>query len=614
MPLEPKPVPPNTLPPTAMPAKAIVRRIWTQYLAAQKRLLGIALVCAVIVALATTLFGVLMGSAVDLLFHSSSGKSLDFLPAEIVAAVVANPMLMIPLITIGAVIVRFAGQRGLTVSLNTVGNRLVGNIQRDLFSRLVHADLGRLQKAHSGQHLSSVLYDADLVRDAASTGLVQYVQSALIAIGAIANMIYFDWTMTLAVLLIAPVIGLVMGTYLKRTRKAAQGAMAETSSLSTAIMESLDGIKVVKVSNQETAEETRVGDVIDRRQGHMIKGANARTMAAPATELLTGLLLAGLLAYAGWRAQGGFITAGDLFGFVTALGIASQALRQLTGLQGTFSQGMTAARRLFAALDIKPEITSAADAVTLPRDFKRLSFDKASFAYGDAPVLHEVSFDVSAGQSIALVGPSGSGKSTLLNLIPRFFDLSSGAIRFDGVDHRQISLASLRDSIALVTQDPFLFDDAIHANIAYGRPDATTAEIEQAARDAAADGFIRTLPQGYNTRAGEAGSQLSGGQKQRIAIARAFLKNAPLLLLDEATSALDTESEALVQQALERLMKGRTTFVVAHRLSTVRNCDLILVLDKGQIREHGTHDSLMRAGGLYSRLAATQLGTSPEAA
>lgn len=610
MPLEPK-----ILPSAEMPVKAIVRRIWSQYLASQKRLLGFALLCAVVVALATTLFGVLMASAVDLLFRTAAaGKSLDFLPAEVAATIIANPMLLIPLIIIGAVVVRFAGQRGLTVSLNTIGNRLVGNIQRDLFSRLVHADLGRLQKSHSGQHLSSVLYDADLVRDAASTGLVQYVQSGLIAAGAIANMLYFDWTMTLAVLLIGPVIGLVMGKYLKQTRKAAQGAMAETSSLSTAVMESLDGIKVVKVSNQEAAEEQRVGDVIDRRQGHMIKGANARTMAAPATELLTGLLLAGLLAYAGWRAQGGYITAGDLFGFVTALGIASQALRQLTGLQGTFSQGMTAARRLFAALDIKPEITSAVDAASLPRDFKRLSFDKASFAYGDAPVLRDVSFDVSAGQSIALVGPSGSGKSTLLNLIPRFFDLSSGAIRFDGVDHREISLTSLRDNIALVTQDPFLFDDAIHANIAYGRPGASTAEIEQAARDAAADGFIRGLPQGYNTRAGEAGSQLSGGQKQRIAIARAFLKNAPLLLLDEATSALDTESEAQVQQALERLMKGRTTFVVAHRLSTVRNCDLILVLDKGQIREQGTHDSLMRSGGLYSRLAAAQLGTSPEAA
>ena len=595
--------------------KAVAGRIWSQYLASQKRLLGFALACAVVVALATGLFGLLMGAAVDLLFRTASaGDALKGFPASITAPIIANPLVMVPAIIIAAVTVRFAGQRGLTVSLNTVGNRLVGNIQRDLFSRLVHADLGRLQKAHSGQHLSSVLYDADLVRDAASTGLVQYVQASLIAVGAIANMLYFDWTMTLAVLLIAPVIGLVMGKYLKRTRKAAQGAMAETSSLSTAIMESLDGIKVVKVSNQETAEEARVGDVIERRQGHMIKGANARTMAAPATELLTGLLLAGLLAYAGWRAQGGFITAGGLFGFVTALGIASQSLRQLTGLQGTFSLGATAARRLFTALDIQPEITSADGAVPLRRDFKRLSFDKASFAYGQAPVLNEVSFEVSAGQSIALVGPSGSGKSTLLNLIPRFFDLTSGAIRFDGVDHRSISLRSLRDNIALVTQDPFLFDEAIHANIAYGRPDATTAEIEQAARDAAADGFIRSLPQGYNTRAGESGSQLSGGQKQRIAIARAFLKNAPLLLLDEATSALDTESEALVQQALERLMKDRTTFVVAHRLSTVRNCDLILVLDRGQIREQGTHDSLMRSGGLYSRLAATQLGTSPEAA
>jgi subfamily B ATP-binding cassette protein MsbA len=348
----------------------------------------------------------------------------------------------------------------------------------------------------------------------------------------------------------------------------------------------------------------------------MIKGANARSMAAPATEVLTALLLAGLLVYAGWRAQSGVLTAGSLFAFITALGTASQALRQLAGLQGTFTQGMTAARRLFAALDIEPEILETTNAQKLPRDFKTITFDKASFSYGDArnagpPVLRDVSFTAKAGDSIALVGPSGSGKSTLLNLIPRFYDLSDGDIRFDGLSHRDIALSSLRDQIALVTQDPFLFDDTIRANIAYGTVGASPAQIEQAATDAAADDFIRALPQGYDTRVGEAGSRLSGGQKQRIAIARAFLKNAPLLLLDEATSALDTQSEIKVQEALERLMAGRTTFMIAHRLSTIRHADQILVLDGGQIVERGTHAALLKAGGLYAILAASQFGAEP---
>jgi subfamily B ATP-binding cassette protein MsbA len=269
---------------------------------------------------------------------------------------------------------------------------------------------------------------------------------------------------------------------------------------------------------------------------------------------------------------------------------------------------MTAARRLFKALDIEPEITEATNAKPLGRDFKAITFDHAGFSYGDAPVLHNVSFIAKAGESIAQVGPSGSGKSTLLNLLPRFFDLTNGDIRFDDLSHRDIAISSLRSRIALVTQDPFLFDDTIRANIAYGNANATAGQIEQAATDAAADDFIRALPQGYDTRVGEAGSRLSGGQKQRIAIARAFLKNAPLLLLDEATSALDTQSEIKVQKALERLMAGRTTFIIAHRLSTIRHADQILVLDAGEIVEHGTHDQLIRAGGLYASLAATQFG------
>ena len=597
---------------TEMRTSALVTRVWSQYLSPQKGLLAFAIACAVLVAVTTTVLVGWLDPAINLLFRVNSAN--DRITPHLPDWITAHPLISVPAVIIVFGILRFAGQRGLTTTLNRVGNQLVGRIQEQLFSRLVRADLGHLQKAHSGQYLSSVLYDADQVRDAASTGLVQYIQALLLVIGNLAFMFWTDWSMTLVVLLAGPVIGAVMGKYLKATRKAAQGAMAETSSLSTAVMESLDGVKIVKIANQESAEEARVGEVINRRQRFLIKGANARSMAAPATEVLTAFLLAGLLAFAGWRAQAGHLTVAGLFAYVAALGTASQALRQLAGLQGTFTQGMTAARRLFKALDIEPEIVDAANAKPLSRDFKAITFDNAGFFYSDAPVLKSVSFTTKAGESIALVGPSGSGKSTLLNLLPRFFDLTSGDIRFDGLSHRDIAITSLRSRIALVTQDPFLFDDTIRANIAYGNVGATAERIEQAAHDAAADEFIRALPQGYDTRVGEAGSRLSGGQKQRIAIARAFLKDAPLLLLDEATSALDTQSEIKVQEALERLMAGRTTFIIAHRLSTIRHADQILVLDAGEIVERGTHDQLIKAGGLYASLAATQFGVPAQEA
>ena len=591
-----------------MSTRALIARVWRDYLSKQKRRLGVAVLCAAVVAVSTSLLGAWLDPAVNLLLHSTA---VDKITKGVPDFIKAHPLAWVPIVFIAAALLRFAGQRGMTVSLNRIGNTLVGRIQAQLFSRLVHADLGRLQQQHSGQYLSSVLYDADLVREAASAGVVQYIQCALSVLGGLIVMFAMDWPMTLIVLVLGPVLVVVMDRYLKLTRKAARGAMAETSNLSTAVMESLDGIKIVKISNQEAAEEARVGEVIERRQDYIIKGANARTMVAPATELLTGLLLAGLLGYVGWRALHIVFSSGQLFAFLLTFGMASQNLRQLAGLQGTFAQGMTAARRLFAALDIRPEIVDSPKAVSLPRDFKTITFEDARFAYGDAPVLKGVSFAAIAGETVALVGPSGSGKSTLLNLIPRFYDLSGGAIRFDGLGHSDIALKSLRSRIALVTQDPFLFDDTIRANIAYGNGQVSDADVERAATDAAAHEFIIALPDGYNTRVGEAGSRLSGGQKQRIAIARAFLKNAPLLLLDEATSALDTQSEIKVQQALEQLMRGRTTFVVAHRLSTVRGASQILVLDKGEIVERGTHDSLVRAKGLYARLAAQQLEPTP---
>jgi ATP-binding cassette, subfamily B, bacterial MsbA len=454
-----------------------------------------------------------------------------------------------------------------------------------------------------------VLYDAGLTREAATSGVINYTQNLLTVVAGLVLMVKVDWTLTLIVMAGAPVASWIMRRFSKRTTKAAKGAMAETSALSTAIMESLDGIRVVKIENREAFEEQRVEQVIRRRERHLVKGSNARAFATPSTELFTTLIMAAVIAYVGFRAsQGGGMTAGGFTAFVAAMLMAGQSLRQVANLQTVFAEGMSAARRLFMALDVEPEVREQPGAETLPRVRGDIRFEAVSFSYGGdgPPTLSDIDFEVSPGETVALVGPSGGGKTTILNLIPRFYDATDGRVSIDGHDVRDVTLPSLREQIALVTQEPFLFDDTIRANIAYARPAASAEEIEQAARAAAAHEFILELPKGYHTSVGEAGARLSGGQRQRIAIARAFLKDAPILLLDEATSALDTESEAQVQTALKRLMAGRTTILIAHRLSTVRGADRIYVIDRGQIVETGDHDALIRERGLYARLAKSQ--------
>jgi subfamily B ATP-binding cassette protein MsbA len=500
--------------------------------------------------------------------------------------------------------------------VNRIGNAIVGQVQAQLFGKLVHADLARLRSEHTGAYVSSVLYDAGLIREAATSGVVNYTQNALIVAGALAVMFYYDPWLAGAVLLVGPIAGWVMRRYSKRTTRAAKGAMAETSALASAIMESLDGIKIVKIENREAYEEQRVAAVIERRQRHLISNSNAKATAAPVSEVLMTLVTAAVLTYAGWRASHGGMNIGALVAFIAALSMAGQSLRLLANLGTVVSEGLTAARRLFAALDITPEVGDAPGAVALAQPAQAVRFEDVSFAYGDnAPALDHVSLSVERGETVALVGPSGGGKSTILNLIPRFYDVTGGSVSLDRADVRGLTLASLRRQIALVTQEPFLFDDTIRANIAYADPAASDAQIEAAARQAAAHDFILALPKGYGALVGEAGTRLSGGQRQRIAIARAFLKNAPILLLDEATSALDTESEAQVQAALERLMAGRATLLIAHRLSTVKGADRIYVIDKGRVVETGTHAQLMRARGLYARLARAQnLEPSTEAA
>jgi subfamily B ATP-binding cassette protein MsbA len=577
--------------PEGFSSRAVALRIYRTYLAGHFKPLALSMVCAAFVAGLSALLAYLLGPAIQLLFVEKRASALLIIPAAIAATALA----------------RTAAQVGQAILVNRVGNRMVGEIQVQLFGRLVRADLAQLRASHTGTHLSSILYEAGLVREAATNGLVNYVQNALTIVATVILMLKQDIGLSLLVLIGGPIASSVMQRYSKRTRKAAQGAMTETSALSTAVMESLDGVKIVKMENREAFEEGRVAEVVARRETHLIKGANARSTAAPATEAVMTLITAAVIAYAGWRAIHGGFGVGNLMVFLAALAMASQSLRQVANLQAVMGEGLAAAARLFDALDVSPQIGDAPDAHPLGRAQGHIVLTDVRFAYGpEIPALDGVSIEARPGETVALVGPSGGGKSTILNLIPRFYDIESGSVSLDGLDVRQVTLASLREQIALVTQEPFLFDDTIRANIAYARPDSSQFRIEQAAEAAAAHEFITALPQGYDTPVGELGSRLSGGQRQRIAIARAFLKDAPILLLDEATSALDTESEAKVQEALERLMAGRTTVLIAHRLSTVRHADRIYVIDKGRVAEIGTHDSLMAYGRLYARLARSQ--------
>jgi len=569
----------------------VAARIARRYLAPRWRALGVSLVCAAIFAgLSGLLLGILQPAVNDLVVRPKPGA-----------------LLTIPLVIVALAIGRGVVQVIQALLINRMGNGIVGDVQAELFGKLVRADLARLRASHSGGFVSSVLYDAGLIREAATTGVITSVQQGLTLVAAGVVMAWTDWRLGLFVLLAAPLVAFSLGRFMRSATKAARGAMNATSTLATAIMEGFDGVRVIKMENREAYEEARVAAVIVDRQHYIISGDNARALAAPTTETLSFIIIAAVLAYEGWRSTGGHANPGAFAAFLAAMLTAAQSLRQVSNLTTVISQGLVAGRRLFAALDVEPEVRDTTNAPTLRLDAAHLRLEGVSFTYdGEAPVLDRVNLEARRGEIVALVGPSGAGKTTVLNLIPRFYDVTGGSVTLDGQDVRGVTLASLRRGIALVTQEPFLFDDTIAANIAYARSGASQSQIEAAAAQAAAHEFILALPRGYQTMVGEAGARLSGGQRQRIAIARAFLKDAPVLLLDEATSALDTESEAQIQAALGRLMSGRTTVIIAHRLSTVRGADRIYVLDRGCVVETGAHASLMDRGGLYARLARTQ--------
>jgi subfamily B ATP-binding cassette protein MsbA len=496
---------------------------------------------------------------------------------------------------------------GEAVLMTRVGQRVIADVQIALFARLMRADLAYFHAHPSGTLISRFTSDAALLRSAAANVLVGIGKDAVTVVFLVGVMFYQDWLLALVSFFVFPLAIRPIVAIGRRIRRVTANAQAEIGEFTTLLSQTFQGARHVKAYGMEQYEEQRAGGLIERLFALIDRGTRTRSRASPMMEALGGTAIAVVILYGGHQVISGARTPGALFSFITALLLAYQPLKSLANLNASLQEGLAAAQRIFEVLDVEPTIRDMAGARPLHIAGGEIRFDKVRFGYvPGAAAIDGLSLTIPAGHTVALVGPSGAGKSTMLNLIPRFFDTDSGRIAIDGQDVRNVTIASLRGAIALVAQEVSLFDDTVRANIAYGRFGASFDEVEEAARAAAADAFIRELPQGYDTMVGEHGVRLSGGQRQRIAIARAMLKNAPILLLDEATSALDNESERQVQRALNTLIRGRTTLVIAHRLSTIQGADLICVVDRGRIVETGRHSELLARGGLYARLYAMQ--------
>ncbi|MGL4241753.1 MAG: ABC transporter ATP-binding protein, partial [Beijerinckiaceae bacterium] len=449
--------------------------------------------------------------------------------------------------------------------------------------------------------------DFAFIKEALTRLFTVFFRDVAMLIALVAVLLWIDWKSTLVAALVAPCVIPPIARIGKRLRRVANATQEQVGQMAAEVSESLAGARVAKTYRLEPYLKNRAADAFDGIRALKMKAANARARMEPILEIGAGVAIALVIVFVGWRLQSGQTTLGDFAAYSGALIMAAQPVRTLGNLNAIVQEALAALARYFAVIDEKPAVVEKPGAPAIAVTGGEVRFEAVGFSYGEQEALSGLSLTAQAGGTTALVGRSGSGKSTLLALVPRLMDPSAGRVLIDGQDIRDVSLASLRDSIAVVSQDIVLFDDTVRANIAFGRPGATDAEIAQAARDAAAHDFIVAQPGGYDARVGDRGGKLSGGERQRIALARAFLKNAPILLLDEATSALDAESEDLVQAALKRLMAGRTTIVIAHRLSTVRDADRIVVMDQGKVAEEGTHAQLMkRRSGIYAGLHARQ--------
>ncbi|HCX14533.1 MAG TPA: ABC transporter permease [Rhodospirillaceae bacterium] len=494
---------------------------------------------------------------------------------------------------------------GQTVIMTRAGQSILTDLQNRLFRHLLSMDLSFFAANKTGTLISRLTTDINAMRIAVSTALTALGRETLSIILLVGVMFYQDWMLATIAFVAFPAAVFPITALGRRLRRVTANTQVQTGSFMTLVEQSLNGIRLVKGYRMENYEAARAEGITISIRDLIVRAERVKALASPLMETLGGVAVTIVIVYGGWRVIQGEVSAGAFFSFITALLSAYRPMKALANANAQINEGLAGAERLFSVLDTKPALADLPSTPPLNVKGGEIRFNQVSFSYeGDIPALNKISFSVMPGKTTALVGPSGAGKTTILNLIPRFYDVTGGAIIIDGQNVHSVSTSSLRESIAIVSQDVVLFDDTVRANIRYGRPEASDDDIEVAAKAAGAHDFICALTNGYETMVGERGQILSGGQRQRLAIARALLKDAPILLLDEATSALDTETERQVQTALEVLKKGRTTLVIAHRLSTIANADQICVIDQGRLVEAGTHESLIEGNGLYAHLHA----------
>ncbi len=566
----------------------LYKRLINSYVLRYRSMLWVAGACMLVVALTTAAQARLIQPMIDEIFINKNMMAL----------------VLIPLAFVGVGVLNAAGDFGQMLSLKYLGQRIVSDMQGDLFEHLLHSDIAFFHDQSSGRLISRLTNDIMLMRQSVSqvfTGLIKETCTMLFLGGML---VYNNWQMSLLAIFILVFAVMPITRLGRRMRKIADATQAQLADFTAQLDGIFLGVRVVKAYGRENYETERARLTIRQLFKLYYRAARVQSLATPIVSLVGVAAMAVVLWYSGYSSiHYDTPTAGEFTSFIAAMVMAYRPVKALAGMNTQLHEGMAAAGRFFQVMDIAPTIHNRPDATPLTISKGEIQVDQVTFTYGDGHGgVRNLDFSVPAGKTVALVGASGAGKSTIMNLLLRFYDVSAGAIRIDGQDIREVTIHSLRDAFALVSQDVVLFDDTVRANIAYGRLHATEEEIIAAAKKANAHEFITQLPQGYNTIVGPNGVKLSGGQRQRVSIARAILKDAPILLLDEATSALDTASERAVQEALELLMKNRTTLVIAHRLSTIQDADRILVLEGGCIIDAGTHAELLADSQAYQKL------------
>lgn len=548
----------------------------------------------------------LVGPVLKFLFTNNADETIRLVPMDVFTFDRSQMLVVVPIVIILIALIKGLSFFGQSYFMGYVGQMIITDIRQLLYKHILNLPVSYFTKNSTGALMSRVTNDVGMLQSTAADSAATLLRESLTVVVLATVVISRDWKLAAAAFIAFPLAIYPMIRFSKKMRKVSTQGQASMGAMTTLLHEAIAGIKIVKAFCMEKYEELRFGKENERFSRFRMKSIKVRAIASPMMEMFGAVGFAVTIWYAAYRIQNGTLRPEDFISFFAAVLMLYQPIKALNGVNMNIQHGLAAASRVFELMDVPGETKDKQGAKKIESIREGLEFKKVSFRYADKPVIKDVNLKVKSGEVVAIVGTSGVGKTTFVNLLPRFYDVSEGAILFDGMDVRDITKESLRNQIAIVSQQVVLFNDTVKKNIAYGDVKRDDADIINAAKAANADGFIRKLPLGYDTIIGEGGVRLSGGERQRLSIARAILKNAPILILDEATSSLDTESEMEVQKGLNNLVHGRTTFVVAHRLSTVRNADRIIVLADGGIKEMGRHEELLKLGGEYCRIYKMQ--------